>query len=86
MDRINQLTHSVVDDIDNCSDLKSIENLRIKYFGKNGLITSELKSLSSLEKNEKKEIGQKLNSLKNTFLRNSRKKRKVLKLQSSMKN
>ena len=76
MDRINQLTHSVVDDIDNCSDLKSIENLRIKYFGKNGLITSELKSLSSLEKNEKKEIGQKLNSLKNTFLRNSRKKEK----------
>ena len=38
MDRINQLTHSVVDDIDNCSDLKSIENLRIKYFGKNVMI------------------------------------------------
>ena len=75
MDRINQLTHSVVDDIDNCSDLNSIENLRIKYFGKNGLITSELKSLSSLEKNEKKEIGQKLNSLKNTFLKNSKKEK-----------
>ena len=86
MDRINQLTHSVVDDIDNCSDLKSIENLRIKYFGKNGLITSELKSLSSLEKNEKKEIGQKLNSLKNTFFEKLEEKRKVLKLQSSTKN
>ena len=54
MDRINQLTHSVLDDIDNCSDLKSIESLRVKYFGKNGIITTELKSLSSLEKNEKK--------------------------------
>ena len=54
MDRINQLTHSVLDDIDNCSDLQSIENLSVKYFGKNGIITAELKSLSSLEKNEKK--------------------------------
>ena len=75
MNRINQLTHSVVDDIDNCSDLKSIENLRVKYFGKNGLITSELKSLSSLEKNEKIEIGQKLNSLKNTFFEKLEKKK-----------
>ena len=78
MNRINQLTHSVVDDIDNCSDLKSIENLRIKYFGKNGLITSELKSLSSLEKNEKKEIGQKLNSLKNTFFEKLEEKKKSI--------
>ena len=78
MDRINQLTHSVLDDIDNCSDLQSIENLRVKYFGKNGIITAELKSLSSLEKNEK-ELGQKLNSIKNTFDK-LEKKRKVSKL------
>ena len=76
MDRINQLTHSVLDDIDNCSDLKSIESLRVKYFGKNGIITTELKSLSSLEKNEKKEVGKKLNSLKNIFLRSLMIKRK----------
>ena len=35
MDRISQLTHSVLDDIDNCRDLESLENLRVKYFGKN---------------------------------------------------
>ena len=67
MDRINQLTHSVLDDIDNCDNLESLENLRVKYFGKNGVITSELKSLSTLEKEEKKEIGKKLNLIKNTF-------------------
>ena len=78
MDRINQLTHSVLDDIDNCSDLQSIENLRVKYFGKNGIITAELKSLSSLEKNEKKELGQKLNSIKNTFFDKLEKKKKSI--------
>ena len=76
MDRINQLTHSVLDDIDNCSDLQSLENLRVKYFGKNGIITIELKSLSSLEKNEKKELGKKLNSIKNTFFEKLEKKKK----------
>ena len=75
MDRINQLTHSVLDDIDNCSDLQSIENLRVKYFGKNGIITAELKSLSSL-KRMKKELGQKLNSIKNTFFDKLEKKEK----------
>ena len=54
MDRINQLTHSVLDDIDNCSDLQTLENLRIKYFGKNGIITAELKSLSSLDQKKKR--------------------------------
>ena len=76
MDRINQLTHSVLDDIDNCSDLQTLENLRIKYFGKNGIITAELKSLSSLDQKEKKESGQKLNSIKNIL--KTRKKRKIL--------
>ena len=54
MDRINQLTHSVLDDIDNCRDLESLENLRVKYFGKNGIITNELKSLSDSRKRRKK--------------------------------
>ena len=88
MDRINQLTHSVLDDIDNCSDLKSIESLRVKYFGKNGIITTELKSLSSLEKNEKKELGKKLNSLKNIFfekLDNKKKKIEILLVNEKLK-
>ena len=76
MDRISQLTHSVLDDIDNCRDLESLENLRVKYFGKNGVITSELKSLSTIEKEEKKEIGKKLNLIKNTFFEKFEKKKK----------
>ena len=43
MDRISQLTHSVLDDIDNCSDLQTLENLRIKYLGKLEKIINQLK-------------------------------------------
>ena len=75
MDRINQLTHSVLDDIDNCDNLESLENLRVKYFGKMELLLTNLNILSELEKEEKK-VGQKLNLIKNKFFENLERKEK----------
>ena len=67
MDRINQLTHSALNDIDDCNETENLESIRVKYFGKNGIVTLELKSLSSLSSDEKKKVGQSLNSLKKNF-------------------
>ena len=53
--------------IDKVSSLAELEELRVHYIGKKGLLTSEMKSLSSLSIKEKKEKGQKLNLTK-TFL------------------
>ena len=55
--------------ISDVSSLKELEALRVQYLGKKGLLTSEMKSLSFLSVEEKKEKGQKLNILK-TFLEN----------------
>ena len=46
------------------SSLVELEILRVKYLGKKGLLTSEMKSLSLLSAEEKKAKGQKLNTLK----------------------
>ena len=51
--------------IEQASNLLELEELRVQYLGKKGLLTSEMKSLSSLTVEEKKEKGQKLNTLKN---------------------
>ena len=67
MDRINQLTRSALNDIDDCNEAENLESLRVKYFGKNGIVTLELKSLSSLSSDEKKKVGQSLNLLKKNF-------------------
>ena len=67
--------NDIANKIDKASSSDKLEELRIHYLGKKGLLTTEMKSLSLLSVEEKKEKGQKLNILKN-FLENelSRKK------------
>ena len=61
--------NDIANKIDKASGLDKLEELRVHYLGKKGLLTSEMKSLSLLSVEEKKEKGQKLNILKN-FLEN----------------
>ena len=67
--------NDIANKIDKVSSLKELEELRVRYLGKKGLLTSEMKSLSLLSIEEKKEKGQKLNILKN-FLENELSKKK----------
>jgi len=55
--------------INQASSLAEIEILRVQYLGKKGLLTTEMKALSSLSYEEKKQKGQKLNIIK-VFLEN----------------
>ena len=73
--------NDIANKIDRVSSLDKLEELRVHYLGKKGLLTSEMKSLSLLSVEEKKEKGQKLNILKN-FLENelSRKKNIIKKI------
>ena len=59
--------NDIANKIDKVSSLVELEKLRVQYLGKKGLLTSEMKLLSLLSVEEKKEKGQKLNILK-TFI------------------
>ena len=67
--------NDIANKIDKVSSLKELEELRVHYLGKKGLLTSEMKTLSLLSVEEKKKSGQKLNILKN-FLENELSKKK----------
>ena len=67
--------NDIANKIDKASSLDKLEELRIHYLGKKGLLTSEMKSLSLLSIEEKKEQGQKLNILK-SFLESELLKKK----------
>jgi len=45
--------------------LKEIEEIRIKYMGKKGVVTELAKSMKEIDKEKRKEYGQKLNSIRN---------------------
>lgn len=50
--------------IANCQSIKELEELRISYLGKNGLLTSAMKNIASLSIEEKKTFGSRLNAMK----------------------
>ncbi len=64
LDDIQSLRDSAREDIESASGLKDIHDLRVKYLGKKGILTSYLKSLGSIAKEERREYGQTLNETK----------------------
>ncbi len=47
-----------------CAEMELLEEIRVKYLGKKGLVTELLKDMKSLSNEEKKEFGQAVNVLK----------------------
>jgi phenylalanyl-tRNA synthetase alpha chain len=61
------LQQQLLDDLTTATTAEQVENVRIKYLGRKGLITNFAKEtdFSKLSAEEKKDFGQKLNELKN---------------------
>ena len=51
--------------IDNVKTIDDLQNIKTEFFGKNGQITQQFKTLGSLEADKKKEFASKLNEIKN---------------------
>ncbi len=78
MKNYDQLIDSALAELESCENLDLLEKARVKFFGKNGEVTSILKSLSNLPDTEKKDMGRKINLFKQTFFQNLEKKKKAL--------
>ena len=64
----SKIEKEAIDKINSVEDLQELENVRLNYLGKKGSISNEMKNLASLSIEEKKEVGKKLNILKNSIL------------------
>jgi phenylalanyl-tRNA synthetase alpha chain len=62
---ISEIQKSFLEDIRSISTSKEIEDIRIKYFSRNGLISQLFEKLKDVSKDEKPELGKKLNLLRN---------------------
>ena len=62
--KINSVLEDFKKDSSTVIDLKILEEIRIKYLGKNGLVTNLFEELKSVHKEEKPSLGKSLNSLR----------------------
>ena len=64
MTKKNDLVSEACADLEKSATLKEIEDLKVKYFGKKGIITQLLKSLGSLPSDERKQAGLEIHTAK----------------------
>jgi phenylalanyl-tRNA synthetase alpha chain len=63
-ERIEQLVSEADSVIGNAADLQALDEIRVRYLGKKGLLTEELKQLGSLPAQTRREAGQIINRAK----------------------
>lgn len=64
MSDLEQLSASCIYEIEQCTDLNRLNEIKSKIFGKNGCITAELSKLKDMNAEEKKAFGAIINSFK----------------------
>ncbi len=71
---LKALETQFLSELDSCSDEKRVEEIRIKYLSKKGLLSQKFGLLGKLPSEERPKLGQELNRLKNLFQSNLKEK------------
>ena len=77
--QIADMRVKIADELSKATDMQQLENIRVAYLGKKGLITDLLKDMKSLSNEEKKTFGQEVNALKTEATEKIAEKAKELK-------
>lgn len=64
---MGNIKKDIQQDLENVQDIKTLNDLKIKYIGKKGIITELYSKMKEIPNEEKKEYGKKINELKNMF-------------------
>jgi phenylalanyl-tRNA synthetase alpha chain len=75
----DDLKQLFLDELNSVTSLSDAAAVRVKYLGKKGLVTAQIKSLSTLSPDERKQAGQQINELKQFIEGECDKKESLLK-------
>ena len=63
-EQVKQIEKSALEELNSCTELKTLEETRVKYLGKKGELTALLKQMGSLSKEERPVIGSMVNKVR----------------------
>lgn len=64
---MENIKKTMLEELSNVKDLKNLNDLKVKYLGKKGIITELYGKMKEIPNEEKKEYGRKINEIKNLF-------------------
>ena len=80
-EEIKKIEENAITELNNCNELKELEELRVKYLGKKGELTALLKMMGSLSKEERPVIGSLVNKVRDELEETISSKEKLLRKQ-----
>ena len=79
---LDQLEAAALEELSEVDDLPQLETWRVRYLGKKSALTSVLRSVASLASEERKAVGARANTVKNSFQTQLAEKKESLSLRS----
>ena len=64
---LEEIKKQIEEELNESKDIKSLNDLKVKYLGKKGIITELSSKIKEIPNEDKKEFGRKMNELKTTF-------------------
>ena len=64
IDDLNNILQDLHKQLQSCTDLDTLQNIKVKFLGKSSLVSAEMKKLGSLDPENKKARGQEINNIK----------------------
>ena len=80
MQQLNDIVSNALEVIEQTSDLKALDDIRVDYLGKKGQITAMMRMMATLSAEEKPAFGQKVNDAKQTVQKALNSKIEAIKL------
>lgn len=77
-DTIKSIENSAIAVIESADSIADLDAVKVRYLGKNGLVTEQLKRISSLAAEQRKEFGQAVNQVKSSISERIRAKHQSL--------
>ena len=70
LNNLNSIYQEFKDLVKTVGDERHLDEIRVKFLGKNGLITNEAKKIATVPPESKREFGAKVNQIKSEIQRN----------------
>ena len=67
-EKIEQIKKDMLEELSSVNDLKTLNDIKVKYMGKKGIITEATNYIKEVDVSLKKEVGMLVNDLRTTFL------------------